>query len=131
MTCNSQKQTVIALSSAESEYFAMSTCAQQITWLRRILWEIEARRPFDVDDSSCLPPTNLFSDSTAAISLAKSDTVAARNRHTDIKVHHLKELCKRNTISVVYFASRNNVADLLIKIVAYNTLCILSRLLHL
>lgn len=40
VTCNSQKQTVIALSSAESEYFAMSSCAQQITWLRRILWEI-------------------------------------------------------------------------------------------
>ena len=68
LSWKSQKQMVIALSSAESEYVAMSTCRKHITWLRRILWEVKAQRPFDVNDSCCLPTTTLFSDSTAAIS---------------------------------------------------------------
>ena len=88
----SQKQTVIALSSAESEYIAMSSCAKQVTWLRRILWEIGVRRPFDVDDSTCMSPTCIFSDSTAAIAFAYNETIAARNKHIAIKFHHLKDL---------------------------------------
>ena len=126
----SKKQTVIALSSAESEYVAMSTCAKQITWLRRLVWEIVSKRPFDADDTSCMPPTPVHSDSTAAIALAKNETVTARNKHKDIKIHHLKDLWKRGIIRFLHVPSINSIADLLTKAVAYRILRGLIKLLR-
>ena len=118
----SQKQTVIALPSAESEHVAMSSCAKQITWLRSLVWEIVSKIPFDVDDTSRMPPTPVQSDSIAAIALAKNEAVAARNKHIDIKVHHLKNLWKRGIIRFLHVPSIKNIADLLTKAVAYRIL---------
>ena len=131
VSCKSQKQSVIALSSAESEYVAISSCAKQITWLRRILWEVQEKRPFDADDSTGMPPTPVLSDSTTAIALARNEVVAARNKHIQIKVHHVKELWRRNIVSLHYVPSRMNISDLLTKPVPFKTLRQLVKMLRL
>ena len=40
-----RRQTIIALSSAESEYIALSECGKHITWSRKLYWEVASKEP--------------------------------------------------------------------------------------
>lgn len=75
--------------------------------------------------------TAIFSDSTAAISLAKSEQVAAGNKHTYIKTHHIKELIQTKIIQLYCVHSRRNITDILTKPVSTQTLHELRRMLNL
>ena len=108
----------------------MSSCAKQVTWLRRVLWEITTKHKFEIDNESWMPPTPIFSDSTSESALTKNETVAGRNKHTENKVHHLNDLWKRHIIKLLYIPSLRNVADILTKAVAFKILQKLIRLLR-
>lgn len=108
---------------------ALSSCAKQVTWLRRLMWEVGTRSPFG--DNATMALTMIFSDSTAAMAFAQNEQVTARNKHIDIKVHHVNDLLKTNFIDLQYVSSSANVADLLTKPVAFRKLDNLASLLHL
>ena len=68
------------------------------------------------------------SDSTAAMSLAQNPQVSARNKHIDLKIHHVRDLIKRGVVILNYVMSENQPADLLTKIMNRRTL---ARMVHL
>ena len=88
--CKSRKQTVIALSSAESEYVALSECTKQLSWLRKLFWEFVHKQPWKRENSFL--GTEIRIDSTSATSLAKSEQMSVKSKHIDMKVHQIKEL---------------------------------------
>jgi len=57
----SKKQKVVALSSTEAEYIAMTHASTQVLWLRKLLEEIGEKQ---------VDPTILYSDNMSAIQLA-------------------------------------------------------------
>lgn len=120
MHWKSQRQIVIALSQAESEYVSLSSCAKQVTWIRRIFLEINTRTPYH--DGLIMPATVLYSDSTSAMSLARNEQVSARNKHIDIKMHHIKEMISRKVVEMHYVPSSENIADMLTKPLAFRLL---------
>ena len=63
ITWLSKKQGIVALSTTEAEYVALSTATQEAVWLRRLLMDLNA-----------LPngPTVLMEDNQGAIAVAKS-----------------------------------------------------------
>ena len=65
----SKKQPVIALSTSEAEYIAVSAAAQEAVWLRRLLADLKA-----------LPesPTIIMEDNQGAMALAKNPVAHAR-----------------------------------------------------
>nr|QCC62382.1 RNase H [Digenea simplex] len=109
----SKRQSIITLSSAEAEYIALSTCAKQITWMRRLFYELANHTPCKTD--SFLPPTILNTDSTSAISLATNTQVSERNNHIEIKAHHIKQLINRGIIEQKYVNKLDQIADILTK----------------
>jgi hypothetical protein len=56
--CTSKKQGCVALSTAEAEYVAASSCAQDVIWLRGALCDLNYEQR---------EPTVIFEDNTAAI----------------------------------------------------------------
>ena len=69
----SKKQTGTALSSGEAEYIALSTCAKEVSWIRKLFWEIAHQEPFM--EGTRFAETELRVDSSAAISLTKNPQV--------------------------------------------------------
>lgn len=69
-----------------------------------------------------MPQTTLHTDSTAAISLVSRPQVSERNKNTEIKAHHFKDLISQGTILLEYISSIKQPADLLTKILSEHTL---------
>lgn len=112
----SRRQTTLALSSAEAEYVALSTCAKDVTWIRRLFCELKFKCPYD--DRMSLESTKMFVDNTAAISLATNEQVSARNKHIALKVHHVRSLLKKKIVVLNHVRTAKQLADMLTKSVS-------------
>ena len=107
------KQTVVALSSAEAEYIAMSSCAKEMTWIRRLLWEFTNRQPFD--DTATMSSVPLMVDSTAALGMAQQDNINAKSKHVEVKFHHIRSLVSDGVLALQHISTSDQVADVLTK----------------
>ena len=105
---SSKKQELVALSTTEAEYTALSMAAREALWLRELLAEFGIA-PTAVD---------LRCDSTGAQAIARNPILTARNKHFDTRLHFLT----RKEISVIYVARKNNLADPFTKSVAKSIL---------
>lgn len=102
----SKKQTTVALSTAEAEYVALSSAAQEAVWLRRLSTEMGS-----------LPssPTMILEDNQSAIAMSKNPQFHGRAKHIDIRHHFVRELVEEETIELMYCPTEDMVADLLTK----------------
>lgn len=112
-----KKEKVIALSSAEAEYFALSGCVKTVSCLPRLYWKVSLKYQWvrDVAWSS----TVISMDSTAAMSFATNARVTARNKHIDVKCHHVRELLTAGVVRSRFVRSDFQPADSLTKIVPF------------
>ena len=103
----SKKQAIVALSTSEAEYVALSFATQEIVWLRKLL----------ITDlkSTSQKPTVLMEDNQGAISIAKNPVAHARTKHIDIRYHYIREAVQNGTINLCFCPSENMIADLLTK----------------
>ena len=89
----SQKQTTVALSTAEAEYMALGSAAQEAIWLRHLLSDLQV----NTDD-----PTEIFEDNQGAIAMAKNPIGHKRTKHIDIKHHFIRENVQAGTVTLTY-----------------------------
>jgi len=78
-----------------------------------------------------MEPSVLYVDNTAAISLATNDQISARNKHIDIKIHHVRHLIKEGELRLAYVKSSEELADMLTKPIDKSTLVRHRNALHL
>ena len=79
----SKKQAVVALSTSEAEYIALSSATQEAMWLRKLLIS-------DLQVTS-QEPTVLMEDNQGAISIARNPVAHSRTKHIDIRYHYIRE----------------------------------------
>ncbi|CDO78191.1 hypothetical protein BN946_scf184635.g1 [Trametes cinnabarina] len=103
---SSKKQAVVALSSTEAEYMAISYAARQAIWMRSMLAELTF-----VQERA----TKLRADNQSAIALSKDNVYHARSKHIDIQHHFIRECIESDTIALSYVPTDENVADLFMK----------------
>lgn len=101
-----RKQSVIALSSCEAEYVALSEVAKELSWLRNLVSDFG----FDVP---C--PIIVGTDSQSSIALSKEGKSSNRTKHMDVRFHYIKDLCSKGVIKLVYVSTQDNIADMFTK----------------
>ena len=102
----SKKQSCIALSTAEAEYMALSSAAQEATRLRQLTKDLH-NEPTE--------PTVIKEDNQAAIRIAKNPESHGRTKHIDIKYHFLREKVMNDVIKLEYCPTNDMIADMLTK----------------
>ena len=102
----SQKQSTVALSTAESEYIALGSATQDAIWLRQLLGDL------NVDVSSSL---EILEDNQGAIAMAKNPVWHKRMKHIDIRHHFIRETVHNGIISLSYCPTKEMVADIFAK----------------
>lgn len=102
----SKKQSMVALSSTESEYVAAAAAAQEVTWLRALL--LDCGVPAG-------PPTTLQCDNQAAKALSETARVSRRSKHINVRFHFLREKVADGTLRVQWVPSAQQLADILTK----------------
>ena len=94
--CKSQLQSVIALSTSEAEYGALSHAMRAVIPLREMLLEMiskvdmidsKSRNPFRSKEEVSKFPTIIYEDNSAALSLATNQKVTSRTKHWCVKNH--------------------------------------------
>ena len=77
-----KKQTTVSLSSAEAEYRSMRRVCAELSWLSRLLNELEVPN---------VTPIPLKCDNMAAIYIAKNPVFHERTKHIDLDCHFVRE----------------------------------------
>ncbi|KAA0067119.1 Cysteine-rich RLK (receptor-like protein kinase) 8 [Cucumis melo var. makuwa] len=102
----SKKQSVVARSSVEAEYKAMSLRICEEIWLQKVLSDLH---------QECETPLKFFCDNKAAISIANNPVQHDRTKHVEIDRHFIKEKLDSRSICIPYIPSSQQVTDVLTK----------------
>lgn len=109
----SKRQSIMCLSSAEAEYVVASHCAEQITSLHRLYYDLCNLKP-SIDEPQ-FSPTTMRIDNTAAISIATNPSVSERNKHCAICTLHIRDLIPQQKVRLYHIPSDEQLADILTK----------------
>lgn len=102
----SKKQSIVALSSCEAEYVAMTAAMQEGNFLRQLFSDIRGSgRDIIV----------LNVDNQGAIALAKNPVHHQRSKHIDIKFHFIRSEVENGIVDLKYVPSDVNIADIFTK----------------
>ena len=106
----SRKQSVVALSSTEAEYMALTQAVKEVLWLRSLLTEIGAL-------AHTAEISNVYCDNQGAITLARNPGFHARSKHIDIQYHFIRSYIDQEagTIDLQYCPTDLMTADVLTK----------------
>ena len=102
----SKRQSIVALSSTEAEYVALSSATQEIVWLRSLLAAMGLEQK---------EATKLHEDNQGSISLSKNPKSHSRTKHIDIKFHYLREAVEKKEVNIIYCATEKMTADIMTK----------------
>ncbi|KAI7957540.1 hypothetical protein MJO28_004635 [Puccinia striiformis f. sp. tritici] len=99
----SHKQDVVALSSAEGEYVALTKCNQDLLWAASVLEEI----------TQIKPKLTLFTDNQSSMQIAKNPNYHHGTRHMNFRYHFIRDHIESKQIDLKYIPSTNLQTDLL------------------
>lgn len=105
-------QHIVALSTTESEYMALTEGFKEALWLKRFVSELG----FLQDEAK------VFSDSQSAIHLAKNGGFHERTKHIDTKLYFIRDVIEAGDVTLHKIHTSANPADLLTKAVPGNKL---------
>ena len=103
---SSRKQSTVSLSSTEAEYIALSECACEAIWLRKLLKELGV---------NCDEPTILFEDNQSCARLAETPKDNKRMKHVDTKYHFIRQTILDGETKIEYLRSEDQPADIMTK----------------
>ena len=92
----SQLQIVVAISSVEAEYVALSKVCTMTLHVRQLLKTVSLEQG---------EATVTFEDNAGALKLCRNDKATSRTKHVDIKFHHARSLVKENVVNPMYIST--------------------------
>jgi hypothetical protein len=104
----SKIQPIVALSSTEAEYMALTNATQEALWIRSLLKEF---------GFSMNMPTTLWCDNKGAIDLTYNPIHHKRTKHIDIRFHFIRQVVQEGQVVIDKIHTSDMLADLLTKIV--------------
>ena len=103
----SSLQRVVALSSTEAEYIALTEATKEAMWLEEMLVEIGCEQRY----------VDVFCDSQSAIHLTKNSMYHERKKHNDIRLHFIKDVIEEGLVQVEKISTDVNPVALLTKVI--------------
>ncbi|GMF40254.1 unnamed protein product [Phytophthora fragariaefolia] len=108
-----RRQSIVALSTAETEYAAVCEAGQEGQAIKNILMELSATRENSF---------KLGVDSQAAIALATHPTYSRKTRHIELRLHYVREMANQGNVMLWKVSGDENPADLLTKAIGHQGL---------
>ncbi len=113
----SKKQNFMALSIAEAEYVATSSCCAQSLYIKQQLKDFKIH--FDHIPIRC--------DNTSAISLTKNPIQHSRTKHIEIRSLFIRDHVHKGDIELEFIGSDHQWADILTKLLQEDRFCTIRR----
>ena len=101
----SKRQSVVALSSAESEYIGATTAAKEGTWLKLLLLDLQHPQG----------TVTLYEDNEACIALSKNPQHHSRTKHIQVSFHYIRDQVSNKEFVLKYVPTKEQLADITTK----------------
>lgn len=98
-------QHLVALSTTEAEYMAVTEAIKENLWLKGLFAELSLHQGGII----------IFCDSQSVIHLSKDQMYHERTKHIDINYHFIRETIAEGKVSVQKINTRDNLADMFTK----------------
>ncbi|KAL5834460.1 hypothetical protein ACOSQ4_013957 [Xanthoceras sorbifolium] len=112
----SQLQKIVALSTTEAEYVAVTEASKEMVWLQSFLEELGKKQEDNI----------LYCDSQSAIHLAKNPSFHSRTKHIQLRYHFIRSLLEDGILKLEKISGAQNPADMLTKTVTTDKLKLCS-----
>ncbi|KAE8704670.1 hypothetical protein F3Y22_tig00110447pilonHSYRG00005 [Hibiscus syriacus] len=112
----SQLQKIVALSTTEAEYVAITEASKEMVWLQSFLEELGKKQENNV----------LYCESQSAIHLAKNPSFHSRTKHIQLRYHFIRSLLEDEILKLEKISGAQNPADMLTKTVTTDKLKLCS-----
>ena len=99
----SKKQPIVALSTVEAEYVAVTATACQAVWMRKMLISLCQEH---------VKGTVIFCDNSSAIALSKNSVFHKRTNHINTKFHFIRKLVSNGEIVLQHYRTEDQFADI-------------------
>lgn len=100
-----KKQTAVAMSTAESELYALAETAKEVLWIRKLL------KVLDINPLSVI----IRADNQSAIKIAEEEKVSDRTKFIATRYFFMKDHIKAKDFEIQYVPTEHNISDLLTK----------------
>jgi hypothetical protein len=118
----SKLQKTVALSSCEAEYMALKEAIKEYLYLISVIKQLNITNK---------EKFHLFTDSLSAIELANNPEHHAKTKHIDIQYHFVREHITNNTIQLSHISTKEQLADILTKVLSGPTFTNLVKQMNL
>lgn len=113
---SARKQNTTSLSSAEAEYMAIASAAQEAIWTRQFLTEL-----FHLSlDTHNIYTCTILTDNTSAAQIAKHDVSHDRTKHIDIRYHFIRDYLQDGWFDLQWISTDYQLADIFTKVLPVN-----------
>nr|GEZ83239.1 retrovirus-related Pol polyprotein from transposon TNT 1-94 [Tanacetum cinerariifolium] len=99
---SSKKQNCVSISTAESEYVAVSSCRAQVLWMRTQL----------TDYGFFYDKVPIYYDSKSAIAISCNPVQHTHTKNIDVRYHFIKDHVEKGTIELYFIGTEYQLADL-------------------
>jgi hypothetical protein len=106
VTWKSKKQNIVARSSAEVEYRAMTSTASELTWIKHLLHDMKIE---------CNGAMQMYCDNQAAKHIASNPVFHERTKHIEVDCHFVPDKVHSGEIKTPFVRSKEQLADIFIK----------------
>ncbi|KAG6499840.1 hypothetical protein ZIOFF_039635 [Zingiber officinale] len=102
----SKKQEIVAQSTTEAEFVAVTSVVNQSIWLRKLL-----------NDMSYImeKETKVSVDNQAALAISKNPVFHGKTKHFNVKYYYLREVQQMGEVELFYCATEDQLADIFTK----------------
>ena len=101
----SHTQPVVALSTAEAEYIAVTDAAKEIVWFKLLLSELGFSQG----------NVTLYEDNEAAIKISKNPQDHKRTKHIQVRYHYIRDQINDGIFHLEYIPTEFQLADMFTK----------------
>ena len=98
-------QKVVALSTTEAEYIALTEAVKEALWLEGFAKELKLQGQ----------GITVKCDSQSAIHLSKNSAYHERTKHIDVRLHFVRGVIERGEVQVLKVSTDHNAADMITK----------------
>ena len=102
----SNKTKVVAVSSSEAEYVALSELGREIKAQINMYKAINEKINI---------PIQLYEDNKSTIAMGISNSYTKRSRHIDVQYHYIRQLIEKGIVKINYLQTEQQIADILTK----------------
>ena len=114
----SKMQTLIALSTTEAEYIALSSALREVIALMHLFDELKAHN-IPVIDNRPTVTCRTFEDNRSCLEIATNHKTRPHTKHLSVRLHHFRSYVENKSITIEHVDTTNQLADIFTKPLAY------------